>query len=548
MQQSDAAKKSSPHSNGPRQSRRRRAAALAVGVLLTAGVCAAVYMSVSGSGAEKITDESKLAAVRRGNLIVSVNESGEIEAEKRTVISNELEWPVIIKSVVSNGTLVSEGQKIIEFECKALMDEIEEEEYEVETDRLSYKQAAESYELKKKEMANKVTQAENALLEAQEDLSRYRDAGGQWEIQKNDAESEIQLAQQNLKLAEEKLEFKVRVNKDPELKSPYSKNEIEADRLEVRRLKLALEKAIANKKMLIKYDHPRELRRLKAAVDAARLDLERAKLEAETELSLAEAELRNKKQRLERGEKKLKELYEDRERLTIKAEKDGLVVYDTGGSRWRPSDVEVEVGEEIRPRQQLMIIPDMTTLQVETKVFEAVVNRLNASDDKQKATRAIVRLDVDQEKPLHGHVKWVAPIPESQHRFGDTGAKTFKVNVATDHLPDGVKPGMTAEVELILNRLKNVLSVPVAAVFTEQDNTFCWKLNDGHPRKTPVTVGNSNERRVQIIDGLAEGDKVLLVPPETAPGRQPEPPQSGQEESSPASNRPRRPQNTGGNR
>ncbi len=517
MSNSEKAKQSPPARRGPAAGQRRKAAALALGMLITTGGCIGIYLAVTHAGSDNPGDEHKVARVRRGELVVSVTESGKIAAEKRTVIANELEWPVIIKSVVENGTLVSQGEEIIEFECKALLDEIEEEELDVETARLSYKQAAESYELKKKEMANKVTQAQNALLEAKEDLSQYKDTGGQWEIEKNDAESEIQLARQKLKLAQEKLEFKERVNKDPELNSPYSSNEIEADRLEVQRLELALEKAVANKKMLVKYDHPRQLRRLGAAVEEAQLDLQRAKLEAETQLSLDEAEVRNKKQRLERNENKLKELYQDREQLTIEAEKDGLVVYDTGGSRWRPSDVEVEVGQEIRPRQQLMIIPDMTTLHVETKVFEAVVNQIRASPTGQNATPAIIRLDVNRDKPLNGYVKWVAPIPETQNRFGDTGANTFKVEVATDQLPEGIKPGMTVEVELILTRLKNVLTVPVAAVFTEQDKTYCWKLDDGQAEKIPVTIGRSNDRRVQIKSGLSAGDKVLLVPPESAP-------------------------------
>ena len=74
---------------------------------------------------------------------------------------------------------------------------------------------------------------------------------------------------------------------------------------------------------------------------------------------------------------------------------------------------------------------------------------------------------------------------------------------------------MTADVELILDRLDDILQVPIAAVFSEGESTFCWKVT-GRSRRTkvPVKVGRSNETDVEILEGLAEGDIVLLVPPE----------------------------------
>jgi len=455
------------------------------------------------------------AVVMRGDLIVSVTGSNsQVEAASRKVIRNELRWPVIIKGVVPDGTRVEKGEVIIHFECAELEDAIEDGDLAVDKAELTYEQAVENLKLKKKEMDSQVRKADQAVKDAGDDITRYTDKDGQWEVDKNHAESRIELASGDLALAEGRLKAKLKANNDPELQEPYSVSEIKADRLSVKRLERSLRDAESNLDMLIKYDHPRRLRDLKTAVEDAELDLERAKLVAATEVGLAEADVEAKKTHLRKLSERLAERLEDKElRLTVRATEPGLVVYNTGGRRWRPSTVSVEVGEKINQRQQLMIIPDMSTLQVETKVFEAVVNQL-----KPGATRALISLDAKPElNKLGGTVKWVAPLPDPQHGWMATGVKLFSVVIEFDNaeaIPD-LKPGMTAQVELMVARLPNVLSVPVAAVWTEQEKTYCWRATDGgQPARVDVRVGRSNETRVEILAGLSEGDRVLLVPGE----------------------------------
>lgn len=469
-------------------------------------------------GEELSLADLPVATVRTGPLVISVKEFGELESEKRTIISNELEWSVIIKSVVDNGTLVEQGETIIEFECKELLEAIDAQDLKVDAARLAWNQAEKNLELTKKEAANKVRKADNALTLAREVLQRYKDPGGEWDMKKNDAESEIQLAERKLKLAEEKLRFKEMVNKDPALNSPYSKNEIEADRLNVQQLQLALQKARSQKRMLIKYDHPQQLRKLREEVDQAEIDLARARLEQEINVTLAESDLRTKAKKLEKLEKKLEELKEEKAKLIVTAERDGLVIYDVGGSRWRPSNVEVKVGEKIGPRQQLMKIPDMTTLQVETEVFESHVSKVSTPDDDRPATEALITLDSVPGKVIRGHVKWIAPLPESSGpHWLKTGTKVYEVIIEPDWEAAGMKPGrdlkpdMNADVELILGKLENVISVPVAAIFSEGEKSFCWKVTNGRPEYREVTLGGMNDRRVQVLDGLSEGDEVLLT-------------------------------------
>ena len=448
------------------------------------------------------------ADVTRGPLVISVIESGEVEAETRKTISNSLTWPVVIKTVVAEGTTVREGDTIIEFECKELMDAISTQKITVTGAQNAYTAARENLVLKKKELDNKVQKAEQAVLDAQEDLRRYKE--GQASIDENEARSAVLLAEGDLALAKEKLSFKKKANANPELNNPYSQNEIQSDELAVTRLELSLTKAKTTLEMLQKYDHARQLRKLNIAVNDAQLDLERAKLEARTQLLVSEAEEQAKKATLDMQKGKLDDYLEDEKKLVVKAEKTGLVVYDTGSRGWSGSDIVVDVGQRINPRQQLMIIPDMTTLQIKTKVYEAIIDQVAAGQE------AFVKMDARPDVTLKGTIHRVGVLPASQNRWLSPNVKIFDVIVKLDDPKSlgGLKPGMTSKVELVLARLENVLSVPVAAVFTEQDRTYVWRVKNGSQERVAVQVGRMNESRVIITSGLGESDKVLLAPQE----------------------------------
>jgi len=290
------------------------------------------------------------------------------------------------------------------------------------------------------------------------------------------------------------------------LEGTYSDNDIEAEKLKVQQLENSWEKAKLELAKLEKYEHGRQVQKLKDAVADAKLGLKRAELEAKNQVLIAEADEQAKKRTYEMRKKKLDELREDERKLTVKAEKSGLVVYDTARRRWE-TPIRLSVGEKINPRQQLMVIPDMNTLQIKTKVYEAMIDQVAVG------IPAYIRLDAKPDMTFNGKVKKVAPLPDSQNRWLNPGVKVFNVIVEFENTVEDLKPGMTAQVELVLAKLADVLSVPVAAVFTEQEKTFCYRLNGGRPERVNVKVGRMNDKRVEIVSGLAKGDRVLLAPP-----------------------------------
>lgn len=479
--------------------RRRRLAAIVLGGLAVAGILVLIVLWTRKGAGSDVT--ALTACAERGPLTVRVIESGEVEAERREVISNQLHWPVYIAELLPDGTQVKKDELIVRFECKELLDAIAVQRVIVDSAGSDFTQAAETVKMKEKENDFLVYKAEQDVIDAKDALRRYEE--GDYPTQLDKADSDIRLAEEDLTLAKGKLEFKKTANADPELNKPYSDSEIKADELALQRLELAHKKAVLDRDVLAKYDNPQKLRQLKLGIRVAELMFDKAQVTSKTDMLVAKANLDARSATLKTQSDKLKDLLEDEQKLTVKASRDGLVVYNTG-NRWS-NQVVVEVGARLDPRQQIMIIPDMTSLRIKTRVYEAMI------DQVANGNEAFIRLDAKPDVTLVGKVDKVAPLPDSQNYMNPT-AKVYNVFVKLD-ATEGLKPNMTAQCELILARLDNVLTVPVAAVFAEQEQRYCYRSNDGKCQRIPITTGRLSETRVEVLSGLREGDVVWLNPP-----------------------------------
>jgi multidrug efflux pump subunit AcrA (membrane-fusion protein) len=84
------------------------------------------------------------------------------------------------------------------------------------------------------------------------------------------------------------------------------------------------------------------------------------------------------------------------------------------------------------------------------------------------------------------------------------------VTVSLTGAADGVKTGMTANLNIIVDERENVLTVPNRAVKTVNKQKVVTLLRNGQQVQTPVQVGMSSDSLTEIISGVNEGDVVVL--------------------------------------
>ncbi len=92
------------------------------------------------------------------------------------------------------------------------------------------------------------------------------------------------------------------------------------------------------------------------------------------------------------------------------------------------------------------------------------------------------------------------------------GVKEYQTQVSIDDLPDdaGLRPGMTAEVKILIKTVENALSVPVQAVTEFDGEHVAYVAGAGGLERRMLKVGESNEQLIQVLEGLAEGERVAL--------------------------------------
>jgi Ca2+-binding EF-hand superfamily protein len=141
-------------------------------------------------------------------------------------------------------------------------------------------------------------------------------------------------------------------------------------------------------------------------------------------------------------------------------------------------------------------------MQVKVAVHESKVESV------RRGMRARIRV---QDRELQGTVTSIANQPESSS-WSSANVKEYATIVRIDGEATELKPGMTAEVEILVDHKKDVLSVPVQAVVEQGGKFYCWVRTPGDPERRAVVIGATNDKFIEIKDGLLEGDEVLLNP------------------------------------
>ena len=81
-----------------------------------------------------------------------------------------------------------------------------------------------------------------------------------------------------------------------------------------------------------------------------------------------------------------------------------------------------------------------------------------------------------------------------------------------------LRPGLLADAEVIVENIPDTLYIPYQAVFEEGARTIVYVLEGSRLQPRRVSLGRRSESQVAVLDGLEEGDRVSLYPPDSAPG------------------------------
>lgn len=292
-----------------------------------------------------------------------------------------------------------------------------------------------------------------------------------------------------------------------------TRNDLERDEITMNNVRLKVQTAETAKELYLKYEFVKAAEEALSKYSEAVRELDRAKKAAVSKIAQSEARLRSAEAQYNVQLRRRNDLAEQKEKCIIKATKPGLVVY--GGGRddgvYYGNEERIREGATVRERQAIITIPNLNRMEVTVKIHESYIKKV------KKGQRAKVTIDAFPDQILDAEVNKVAVLPDSQNRWMNPDLKVYMTDLAIVGTHDWVKPGMSAKVEIVVDRLDDVVQIPVQAVVPEAGLQVCYVDNGFKTEKRVVTTGQFNDEFIEIVAGLKEGEKVLLRPPALAP-------------------------------
>jgi multidrug efflux pump subunit AcrA (membrane-fusion protein) len=89
------------------------------------------------------------------------------------------------------------------------------------------------------------------------------------------------------------------------------------------------------------------------------------------------------------------------------------------------------------------------------------------------------------------------------------------LRITLDEIDARLRPGLTAQITIVVDRIPNVIVVPVQSTFQKEGETFAYVWNGSKFREQPIEVSRRSGDRVVVAKGLQAGDRIALQDPTT---------------------------------
>jgi HlyD family secretion protein len=307
----------------------------------------------------------------------------------------------------------------------------------------------------------------------EQDLAQYRST-------QKSAEAEIEQARAGARLTEE----------EDLTAAAKAKYDVEAAKLDASKREIVskIEGAEANLKVS---DAEQELHQMEEKLKSDRT-VNKATIESK---SLASQKAAYDVQRAERALTK----------MTLLAPTAGIISLV---SIWHPDgDSPFKAGDRAWPGAPIAELPDTSALRLSARVDETERGRLAL---KQQVS---VQLDAIPDQQFTGSIEKISTIATSDFTSGWPFPRNFDLEITLDQADSRLKPGMTAQLTVIVDQVANALAIPAQASFQKSGQTVAYLWTGSKFQEQAIEVGRRSGDRILVSRGLREGDRIALEDP-----------------------------------
>ncbi len=447
------------------------------------------------------TDSIAWATVQEGPFDLAIVETGSLQAQKSVTYASSIQSnQAKIVALAPEGKAVAKGDVLILFDTTQFEEDIRESEAQLAA------ALAESVKTRQDLALQQVQNGEELAAARQKESAsalEMRDVEeGKGKLREEEARADLAEAERLLK--------RTRTARD-DLKPLLTEGFItrqEMERAEQEAEKAAEKLALAKQRhdSLLEYGRPLEKSQAQAEALASRESLKALTAAMAARLEQRRAAIEGTDSRIRAARSKLANAQAQLAKCEIRADVAGIVVYRPvffGSEARKP-----QVGDQVWANQPLLILPDVSHMTVDARVRETDVHKVA----NNQAVR--VRVAAYPDLRLTGKVSLVGTLAEEDP--ARRTAKYFGITVDINERDDRLRPGMSATIEIQVERKDRAVFVPIQSVFERGGKRIVYRRTLAGFEATDVVTGSANRDFVVIESGLKAGDRVALSDPNLA--------------------------------
>ncbi len=253
---------------------------------------------------------------------------------------------------------------------------------------------------------------------------------------------------------------------------------------------------------------PVEAQEKKLALNDAELRLRATDVKVAAGRDGDAADLESLKQKREKALAEVQQAQRNLEAMTLTAPADGMVTLmpNYSASSGMSSPPDFREGDRPWPGAAIAEIPSMANVFGSARVDEADRGRLRLGQ------RVSVRVDALPDKELTGSVTEISTLARAAFDSWPP-VRNFDVSIGLEKGDPALRPGMSAMLRVVVDRVPGATLVPAPAVFTKGGRPVVYVLQGGTFSERAVEVARRSDERVAIARGVKPGERVALKDP-----------------------------------
>lgn len=297
-------------------------------------------------------------------------------------------------------------------------------------------------------------------------------------------EQEIDLEKQNSQFIKTQL--------DTTLDLRTARNELVNQKFELEQKQITVDQSI--------YEPPATRRQAKIDLEKAERTYDQSVKNYKIKYNKACAEMTDMHATLKKAENALNNSKSLLQEFNVFAPQSGMVIYSRGwDGKKKGVGAVVSTWENV-----IATLPDLSKMMTKTYVNEIDISKIT------EGQKVEIGIDAFPDKKLSGKVTAVANIGE---QLNGSTAKVFEVMIEVHESDTTLRPAMTTKTSIITDIIPESKFIPLDAIYFQDSATFVY-TKDGD--KQEVITGKANDDYITILEGIEEGEKIYIRPPEGA--------------------------------